>query len=115
MSRALVALDALRQFTDGTPEDLAALLVEVVGTHPVAGPWQTSATDVTPSWSRKVAMHGSREASFAAIVEKDDHGWLATVRPHANYASSKNSCHPTPEEARDACDGHLRAAGWLLL
>lgn len=69
MSRAHVALDQLRQLTDGTPADLAALLEEVVVACPIAGPWREVRIGLSPSWSRECVVRTARGDQFPALVE----------------------------------------------
>lgn len=110
MSRALVALDTLRQLTDGAPADLAALLEEVVTAAPIAGPWREVRVGLLPSWSRECVVRTARGEQFPGLVEAGpDGGWafIALKLRHYGYA--------TPDAARDACDEHLRSRGWLLL
>ena len=110
MSRALVALDALRELTDGTPGDLAALLVEVVLTQRFAGAWHEMRHGYTTTWSREAVVLPPRGSRFPAIVSNGLRGqWSAELEELATTQ------HPTPEAARAHCDERLRAAGWLLL
>ena len=110
MSRALVALDYLRELTDGSPADLAALLVEVVAACPIAGPWQEVRIHLSPLWSREVVVRSARGDQFPALVEVGYDGhWVYRVGGRDHYGGT------SPEAARDACDAALRAAGWTLL
>lgn len=110
MSRAHVALDQLRQLTDGTPADLAALLEEVVVACPIAGPWREVRIGLSPSWSRECVVRTARGDQFPALVESGPvGGWAFVALKLRHYG------YDTPEAARAACDERLRALGWLLL
>jgi len=112
MSRAHVALDQLRQLTDGTPADLAALLEEVVVACPIAGPWREVRIGLSPSWSRGCVVRTARGDQFPALVElaaSPEGAWAARC------GGIGSTVHATPEAARAACDERLRALGWLLL
>ncbi len=107
--RALVALDTLRQLTDGTPGDLAALLVEVVSAQPIAGPWKDARIGFTQSWAREAGVLLARGQRYPACVRLAHNGqWAADVE-------EDTTLHPSPEAAKAHCDERLRAAGWLLL
>lgn len=112
MSRALVALDALRQLTDGTPEDLAALLLEVVNTPTVVGPWKAQpdrSLGALP-YARDAIVRAPLAPRFRAIAApRPTGGWGAVID------GVTIGIHPSREAAMAACDEHLRARGWALL
>lgn len=110
MSRARVAHDALRELTDGTPADLAALLVEVVQAQPIAGPWREARIGFTTSYAREAGVLLARGQRYPASVRIAHSGQWA-----ADSEGASTTLHNSIEEARDACDERLRAAGWLLL
>ncbi len=110
MSRALVALDALRQLTDGTPADLAVLLVTVVAELRIADPWKDARIGFTQSWAREAPVILARGQRYPASVRLAHDGqWAADVE------GGDTTLHPTPEAARAHCDERLRARRWLLL
>lgn len=110
MSRALVALDALRELTDGTPADLAALLYGVVAAVRIADPWREVRVGLTQTWSREAGVLLSSGLRYPATVRVAHNGqWSADVE------GERHTLHPSPEAAREHCDARLRARGWLLL
>lgn len=114
--RVSVALDYLRQLTDGTPLDMAALLTEIASACPIAGPWQEVRINLAPSWSREVIVRAARGAQFPATVEAGEDGrWKAVYRLDPLVSYGLSTYHDTPEQARAACDARLRDTGWLLL
>lgn len=115
MSRALVALDALRELTDGTPADLAALLSEVVAATPIAGPWREVRIGLLPSWSREVIVRTARGDQFPGLVEGSPDGDWRFVARGLRYPGGPGEGYTSPEAARAACDRYLRAKGWILL
>lgn len=109
-SRALVALDMLRQLAPEGPADLAALLVEVVGACLIAGPWKEARVGLTQTWSREAGVLLSSGLRYPAVVRVAHNGqWSAGVD------GERHTLHPSPEAAREHCDARLRAAGWLLM
>lgn len=115
MSRALVALDALRDLTDGTPADLAALLSEVVAECPIAGPWREVRIGLLPSWSREVIVRTARGDQFPGLVEATPDGGWCFVALKVRHPGGPGEGYTSPEAAREACDRYLRARGWVLL
>lgn len=108
-SRVLVASDMLVQLTDGTDADLAVLLAAIVVECPVADPWREVRIHLHPSWSRECVVRTARGEQFPALVEISSEGrWAA-------HTHGMVSLHDTPEDARTACDGRLRARRWRLL
>lgn len=110
MSRALVALDALRELTDGTPADLAALLVEVVSAQPIAGPWKEVRIGLSNTWSREAPVLLSTGLRYPVkVTPAHSAQWAADVE------GESTTLHATPEAARAYCDERLWARQWLLL
>jgi hypothetical protein len=100
----------LRELTDGTTADIAALLVEVVSAQPIAGPWKDARIVFTQSWDREASVIPTQRLRYPAFVRLA-HGeqWAADVEGEGT------TLHATPEAAKAHCDARLRAAGWLLL